>query len=144
ELLLGSGVRIGSALALDIEDLDILHGEIVIRTAKNSRPTTALMPKDLGEKLLAFVGDRRAGPLFLAGDARISMRHAQRRLAGWFAAARIVGRSAHALRHTYATALLQRTGDLRLVQAALNHASIVSTTIYTQIDKTRLRAVVGV
>ncbi|MCC7065765.1 MAG: tyrosine-type recombinase/integrase, partial [Planctomycetes bacterium] len=72
-----------------------------------------------------------------------STRHAQRRLAGWLAMARITGKSAHSLRHSFATDLLARTGDLRLVQAALNHASIVSTTIYTAVDRARLRAAVG-
>jgi len=71
------------------------------------------------------------------------MRHAQRRLAGWFATAGIQGKSAHSLRHSFACALLGRTGDLRLVQAAMNHASIVSTTIYTQVDRVKLRAAVG-
>jgi integrase/recombinase XerC len=142
ELLLGTGVRIGSALALDVDDLDFDHGEIRVRTAKNDRPSTVILPAALAEKLQAFVAGR-SGPVFLAGDRRVSMRHAQRRLAGWFAAAKIAGRSAHSLRHTYATALLDRTGDLRLVQAAMCHASIVSTTIYTQVDRTRLKAAVG-
>ncbi len=142
ELLLGTGIRIGSALALDIEDVDFAHGEITLRTTKNDRPTTVLLPKALAKELKAFVAER-TGPLFTAGDRRVSMRHIQRRLAGWLAKAKVTGKSAHSLRHSYATALLARTGDLRLVQAAMNHASIVSTTIYTQVDRARLRAVVG-
>ncbi len=143
ELLLGTGIRIGSALALDIADLDFAHGEIALRATKNDRPTTVMMPKNIARKLKAFTSNRSDGPVFIAGDRRISTRHAQRRLACWFAKAQIVGRSAHALRHTYATTLLARTGDLRLVQAAMNHASIVSTTIYTQVDRERLRTIVG-
>ncbi len=142
ELLLGTGIRIGSALALDISDIDFAHREIRLRTTKNDRPTTAVLPTGVAIKLKAFVAGRTDGPVFRAGDRRVSMRHAQRRLANWFAAAGIVGRSAHALRHTFATALLGRTGDLRLVQAAMNHASIVSTTIYTQVDHERLREAV--
>jgi len=49
----------------------------------------------------------------------------------------------NALRHTFASALLTKTGDLRLVQAAMDHASIVSTTIHTQVDRARLRKAVG-
>ncbi len=82
------------------------------------------------------------GPVFLAGGRRISIRHVQRRLAGWFEQAGIADKSAHSLRHSFATGLLART-DLRLVQAALNHASIVSTTIYVAVDRARLRAAVG-
>jgi site-specific recombinase XerD len=81
--------------------------------------------------------------VFLAGAQRISMRHAQRRSANWFAAAKIQGWSTHSLRHSFVCALLGRTGDLRLVQAAMNHASIVSTTIYTTVDRAKLRAAVG-
>ncbi|MGB3966219.1 MAG: tyrosine-type recombinase/integrase [Planctomycetota bacterium] len=143
ELLLGAGIRIGSALALDVPDLDFQHGEIALRTTKNDRPCTAVMPAALAKRLRTFVAGRAEGPVFLAGDHRISMRHAQRRLTGWFAAAQIEGKSAHSLRHAFACALLNRTGDLRLVQAAMNHASIVSTTIYTTVDRAKLRAAVG-
>jgi site-specific recombinase XerD len=43
----------------------------------------------------------------------------------------------------FACSLLNKTGDLRLVQAAMNHAGIVSTTIYTTVDRVKLRAAVG-
>lgn len=143
ELLLGTGIRIGSAIALDAGDIDFDHGEITLRCTKNSRPTITILPAAIVEKLRAFLAGRTSGPVFLAGDRRISTRHVQRRLSGWFAAAKIVGRSAHSLRHSFATALLAKTGDLRLVQAALNHASVVSTTAYTQVNRDRLRAAVG-
>ena len=143
ELLLGTGIRIGSALALDVGDLDLAHGELRLRTTKNDRPTNAVLPAGVAKKLKAFIAGRTEGALFRADDRRISMRHAQRRLSNWFAAAGIQGRSAHALRHTFATTLMGRTGDLRLVQAAMNHASIVSTTIYTTVDREKLRAAVG-
>jgi site-specific recombinase XerD len=143
ELLLGTGIRIGSALALDVGDLDFDHDEIRLRTTKNDRPTTAVLPAGVAKQLRAFVAGRTEGAVFLAGEHRISMRHAQRRLAKWFSAAGIAGKSAHSLRHSFACTLLNRTGDIRLVQAAMNHASIVSTTIYTQVDRAKLRAAVG-
>jgi site-specific recombinase XerD len=65
------------------------------------------------------------------------------RLGQWFAKAKIAGRSAHSLRHSFASALLARTGDLRLVQEAMSHASIVSTCVYAQVDRAKLRAAVG-
>lgn len=143
ELLLGTGIRIGSAIALDVEDVDFEHSEVSVRRNKNDRPATAVLPGDVTKKLRAFVGNRTAGPVFLAGNRRICIRHAQRRLAGWFKAAGIAGSSAHSLRHTFATSLLARTGNLRLVQTALNHASIVSTTIYAQVDRASLRTAIN-
>jgi integrase/recombinase XerC len=143
ELLLGTGIRIGSALGLDVEDIDFAHGEMTLRTTKNNRPTTTLVPEGVTERLKTFLGDRTTGPVFLAGDRRICMRHAQRRLAGWLAKAKVTGKSAHAFRHTFACRIYQQTGDLQITQAALGHASIASTVIYAQVDRARLRAAVG-
>jgi integrase/recombinase XerC len=151
-LLLGTGIRLGSAIALDIGDLDFAHGEITLRKTKNDRPAVVLMPKAIATALRRFVSanapaaadhHRASGPVFLAGDRRISTRHAQRRLSGWMQAAGIVGKSAHALRHTFATRIYASTGDLQITQAALGHASIVSTCIYARMDRTCVRAAVG-
>ena len=101
------------------------------------------MPVVVADKLRAYVGDRTEGPVFMARGRRISTRHCQRRLSEWLIKAGIEGKSAHSLRHSFATGLLARTGDLRLVQSALNHASIVSTTIYVGVDEAKLRAAVG-
>lgn len=143
ELLLGSGIRIGSAIALDIEDLDLDHGEIVLRRTKGDRPATVVVPSRFEDLARHYIAVGRTGPLFVAGGRRISVRHAQRRIAGWFKTAGITGKSVHSLRHSFATGLLAKTGDLRLVQAALCHASVVSTTVYAQVDRARLRAAVG-
>ena len=143
ELLLGTGIRIGSALGLDIEDIDFAHGELTLRTTKNNRPTIAMVPVALVEKLRAFLDGRTTGPVFLAADRRICMRHTQRRLAGWMQKAGVTGKSAHALRHTFACRIYQASGDLQITQAALGHASIASTVVYAQVDKARLRAAVG-
>jgi integrase/recombinase XerC len=141
--LLGAGIRIGSALALDVGDIDLRHGEITLRRTKNDRPTTAILPAAVAKSLQVFLGERTAGPLFLAGDHRVSMRHMQRRLADWLAKAKVSGKSAHAFRHTFACRIYAATGDLQVTQAALGHASIASTVIYAKIDKARLRAAVG-
>src|SRR5262249_35063050 len=54
ELLLSTGIRIGSALALDVGDIDFAHCELALRHTKNDRPTTALVPKTVVEKLRTF------------------------------------------------------------------------------------------
>ena len=142
-LLLHAGIRIGSAVALDIGDVDFEHGELQLRTGKNDSRSTTVLPASVAEPLRGLIGERASGPVFSAGDRRVSVRNAQRRIAGWFEAAGIRGRSAHSLRHTFATGLLAKTGDLRLVQSALGHKSIISTTVYAQCDRGRLRAAVG-
>jgi site-specific recombinase XerC len=142
-LLLGTGIRIGSAIALDIEDLDLDHGELTLRTTKGNRPTTSVLPAAIAEKLKAFLGTRTTGSVFMANGHRVSIRHVQRRIAHWLHAAQITGRSTHALRHTFATKVYQSTGDLQVTQAALGHASIASTVVYARVDRARVRAAVG-
>lgn len=144
DLLLGTGIRIGSALALDIEDIDFDHGEITLRTTKNNRPTTAMVPASVAANLSAFLAGRAEGRVFLAGDRPISMRHAQRRLANWLKAAKVTGKSAHSFRHSFAMKVYAASNDLQVTQAALGHASIVSTTIYARVDWAKLRAAVGI
>src|SRR5690606_3501653 len=46
-MLLKTGVRIGSALALDVEDVHLAHGELTLRSTKNDNPATAVMPTSL-------------------------------------------------------------------------------------------------
>src|SRR5204863_175335 len=81
ELLLGTGMRIGSALAIDVGDLDFAHGEIALRTTKDDRPSSAVMTTAIAKKLKTFLGARTEGPVFIAGDHGVSMRDAQRQVA---------------------------------------------------------------
>ena len=76
------------------------------------------------------------GALFVgAGGRRMSTRTIQRRLAGW-AIKQGLSRHVHPhmLRHSFASHLLQSSGDLRAVQEMLGHASIASTQVYTHLD----------
>jgi site-specific recombinase XerD len=135
-LLLGTGLRLGEALALDVEDVDLRRGEIRVRRAKGDRPRTAFIPADLGARLAAWI-EGRDGRLFA-----ISGRHAQRRI-GEMAREAGLRASAHALRHTTATRIYQRTGDLGVVQRVLGHASVATTVRYARCEEGAVRAAVG-
>ncbi|MCC7015528.1 MAG: tyrosine-type recombinase/integrase [Planctomycetes bacterium] len=73
----------------------------------------------------------------------IGRRQAARRLETWLDRAGIPHRGAHALRHSFASGLYRRTGDVLVVQRALGHRSIVSTLTYARATEERLRAVIG-
>jgi integrase/recombinase XerC len=146
ELLYGSGLRIAEATGLDVDELDLDRGRVVVwgkggkqRTVPLSDPTVTALRRRLaeGRERLAAVGTP-AGAVFLnRRGRRLTPRDARR----------ILDRRAaepthpHALRHTFATHLLDGGADLRVVQELLGHADVATTQRYTHVSKERLRTV---
>ena len=143
--MLATGIRVGSAVALDVEDVDLDAGVLYLRQAKGDRPERVFLSRGIVEHLRRFIGGRATGPLFPArGGRAMTTRHANRRLQRWLKAAGIERpASCHSLRHAFATSMYRRCRDILLVKEALRHRSIVSTLVYAQVDEDRLRRAVG-
>src|SRR5882762_2565161 len=145
-LLYGSGLRISEALSLKKRDVPLPgEGDVIIVTGKGNKTRmvpvlqnvltliadyTAMCPHQLAPAGPIFVG-ARGGPL----KARI-IQLTMERLRG--ALGLPDSATPHALRHSFATHLLSRGGDLRAIQELLGHASLSTTQIYTGIDTERL------
>jgi len=131
-LLLATGIRVGSAVALDVADLDLDEGVMDVRVVKGGHPQRVQLGEETAEHLGRFVGQRESGPVFVGrGGMRLSTRHARRRFGEWVQAAGIKRRVVvHELRHTFALAMYERTRDVFAVQRALGHRSIASTVGY--------------
>jgi integrase/recombinase XerC len=142
-LLYGSGLRISEALSLKPKDL--VAGDAITVTGKGNKTRmvpvlpqvaksiaeyVALCPLDLPGDGALFVG-ARGGPL----NPRI-VQLAMARLRGALGLPDTA--TPHALRHSFATHLLARGGDLRAIQELLGHASLSTTQIYTAVDSERL------
>lgn len=142
--LASTGLRIGSALALDIEHIDLDDASIRVDSAKGGTRGRVFLAPGICDHLRRFIGDRTSGPLFVGWRARrLGRRQAQARLSMWCRRAGILRRvSPHGLRHSFATELLTRA-PVEVVQAALLHASIGSTMRYARTDEARLRAAIG-
>ena len=99
----------------------------------------------LREHLREYLRGRSSGPLFADRHGeRLTGRHVHRRLSQWLEKAGIKRpASPHSLRHSFATDLYQRTGDVLLVKEALHHRSITSTLVYARVDEERLRRAMG-
>ncbi|MGQ9708022.1 MAG: tyrosine-type recombinase/integrase, partial [bacterium] len=95
------------------------------------------------EKYLAVRGFPDAEPVFLNRQGkRLTTRSIQKIVArGLSRIAGITATNPHALRHAFATHLLERGADLRAVQELLGHASLSSTQVYTHLTIERLRQV---
>ena len=84
-------------------------------------------------------------PLFRASTgSRLGARQIQLRFAALCQKAGMVRRvSIHSLRHTFATRLYEKTGDLHLVQRALGHRQITTTEVYARVGDEQLRRAVA-
>jgi len=141
-LMLESGIRLGSAVALNVEDVDLATGVIWLRKTKGNHPEKVYLGKMILQHLSGFLKDRAAdGPLFTAKTGRrLSHRHVQRRFSIWLEKAGITSPvSIHSLRHTFAVRLYHSSRDIFLVQSALLHRSIASTLVYANVDDDHLR-----
>jgi site-specific recombinase XerC len=144
-LMLGSGIRIGSALALEVGDVDLERGELALRRTKGDCPVTVPLSRAVRDHLRSYLDGRGDGPLFTGHNGRaVSARHVQRRLGQWCKTAGIQHAvKPHDLRHSFAIRIYRKTRDLLLVQQALRHRSIASTTVYARTDDGAVRAAVG-
>src|ERR1700675_1929489 len=145
-LLYGSGLRISEALGLKRRDVPLPGaGDVLVVTGKGNK--TRMVP--VLQNVLALVQDYVAmcphplpaeGPIFVGArggplNARI-IQLTMERLRGTLGLPDSA--TPHALRHSFATHLLSRGGDLRAIQELLGHASLSTTQIYTGIDSERL------
>jgi integrase/recombinase XerC len=145
-LLYGSGLRISEALSLTRSDVpEPGKGDTLIVTGKGNK--TRMVPVLL--QVLTLIADyvaqcpyhlQEEGPLFVgAKGGPLSPRIIQltmERLRGALGLPDTA--TPHALRHSFATHLLSRGGDLRAIQELLGHASLSTTQIYTAVDTERL------
>lgn len=141
--MLLTGCRLGETIALNVEDIDIQAGTATLRCTKGSDPDRI----PISQRCLAALQEYRqwdansTGPLFITSTGnRLSARQVQRIVAARIQEAGIDQLvTPHTLRHTFATRLYNRTGDIRLVQQALRHEYVTTTQIYAHVDPQRLR-----
>ena len=148
ELLYGGGLRVSELTGLRPGDLDLERG-IVRVEGKGGRQRivpTGRLAADAARRYLArgrpFLGKSQEAAAFLlnARGRRISRQGVFRLVRGHAAAVGIEQPvTPHVLRHSFATHLLERGADLRVVQELLGHASVATTEIYTHLGDGALR-----
>jgi integrase/recombinase XerC len=148
ELLYGCGLRVGELVGLDVRAsagargwVDLEAGEAHV-LGKGSKRRTVPVGRKAVEALRHWLQVRAAGPH--AGEPALFTGRQGTRLGGPAVWQRLRQRSLHAglatpvhphmLRHSFASHVLQSSGDLRAVQELLGHASIATTQVYTRLD----------
>jgi len=141
ELFYSSGLRLAELLGLDLVDLD-LRDRTVRVLGKGLKTRIVPVGRYAVEALRRWLGERTAlaameeSAVFVGVDGRrLGPRIVQRRIARW---ARLQGLPEHVhphmFRHSFASHLLESSGDLRAVQELLGHANIATTQVYTHLD----------
>jgi integrase/recombinase XerC len=149
EVLYGAGLRVSECCSLTIDDCD-LDRRLVTVLGKGSKIRRVPIGEPAVQALTDWLTDGRpalATPesppraVFLSRrGGQLSSRDAHRIVAAYpLADGRVL--HPHALRHAYATHLLEGGADLRVVQELLGHADLATTQIYTHLTRDRLRAV---
>ena len=144
----GAGLRVAEVAALKVTDVDSERMLLRVERGKGGRYRNAMLPADLLTLLREWwkLGRQQGvmhpqGWLFPGQDAMrpISTRHLHRIVVEAAERAEIIKRvGPHTLRHSFATHLLRRGGDLRAIQELLGHASLSTTQRYTQVDAAAL------
>ncbi len=151
EVLYGTGARISEAVGLDLDDLDLEQGTVLLR-GKGSKERLVPVGSFARQAVSAYLVRARpelvaAGKglpaLFLnARGGRLS------RQSAWSVLAKAADRagvdadvSPHTMRHSFATHLLDGGADVRVVQELLGHASVTTTQVYTLVTVDNLREV---
>jgi integrase/recombinase XerC len=143
ELFYASGIRLSELVALDLEDVD-LAGRMVRVMGKGRKERIVPFNQKASAALRAWLKDRlaltRGDALFVnARGGRLTGRSVQRLVARYVSSCSTrFGISPHALRHSFATHLLQAGADLRAIQELLGHVSLSTTQRYTHVNVAQL------
>ncbi|WP_455366883.1 tyrosine recombinase XerC [Kaarinaea lacus] len=142
ELMYSSGLRLAELISLNIDDVDFREGTLPV-TGKGSKTRVLPVGKYALESLKRWLSVRdtlcsspRERALFVSQRGqRISERNVQERFRQWGIRQAIDSHiHPHRLRHSFASHLLESSGDLRAVQELLGHSDISTTQIYTHLD----------
>lgn len=148
ELFYSSGLRLAELAGLNLLALDLAAGEATV-TGKGNKTRQLPIGSKARQAMARWLDARneltspdQAAVFINQRGTRLSMRQIQLRLARW---AKKCGLDEHLhphmLRHSFATHVLQSSGDLRAVQEMLGHANISTTQVYTHLDYQHLSKV---
>ena len=141
ELLYSSGLRLAELVSLELGDVDL--GDSSVRVSgKGAKTSVVPVGTHASHAIREWLNVRpqflkqENNHLFLSRRGKpISRRSVQARVEYWSKRAGVPGQvSPHTFRHSFATHLLESSGDLRAVQELLGHADIGTTQIYTHLD----------
>ena len=143
-ILYSTGLRVSELIEIKIQDIDFSERTIFIK-GKGNKERIVLFDKDTKEEISAYLNFRVKKSEYLLVNNYghpLSARYIQMMIKKYAEKAEIKKNvTPHVLRHSYATHLLKRGVDIRIIQQLLGHSSILSTQIYTNVEMDIIRNV---
>ena len=141
ELMYSSGLRLSELVMLDLDSLDLADAVVTV-TGKGKKTRSVPVGRYAREaikqwlKIRGGIANNEEMAVFVSQRGkRISRRSIQQRLKQWAMKQGLTNHvNPHMLRHSFASHLLESSGDLRAVQELLGHADISTTQVYTHLD----------
>ena len=141
ELTYSCGLRLAELVGLDLQQVDLQQAELRV-LGKGSKTRIVPIGTKAVEVLHAWlpvralhVADAETAVFISRNGTRLGARSVQKRFRRWALQRGLESRlHPHALRHSFATHLLESSGDLRAVQELLGHANLSTTQVYTHLD----------
>jgi integrase/recombinase XerD len=147
QLLATYGVRIGQVTKLRLQDINWREGSIHFQPSKWGNPLCLPLYPEVADALLAYIRETRGKApypdVFLTADKHMPLRNSaplSSSMKRCFCRAGIAA-SAHAIRHSFATRLMEHDTPIKTIADLLGHKSISTTFIYTKVDLKHLRLV---
>jgi len=149
ETLYSTGVRVSELVALNVDDLDPVNGQLRVRGKGRKERITPIGPTAV-TAIRRYLDMRQRDPRNSTFDRmamfvnkhgqRLSTRSVRRKLDKYLSEAGLDPTiSPHTLRHTFATHMLNNGADLRSVQELLGHQSLSTTQVYTHVTTSQLK-----
>lgn len=142
-----AGLRVSEVVKVQLSDIDMERSVIQIKQSKGRKDRIVVLSSRLKTEITNFLHNRKAESKWLFPTAMNSSRHLSIRTAEkvFENAKKDCGIqkkvSFHSLRHAFATHLLEKGIDIRVIQTLLGHESVRTTQIYTHITKARILGV---
>ena len=147
EILFGSGLRVSELVDLKINDIDFFRRIITIRQGKGAKDRITIVSERTLREIEKYLLEYQ--PLIFlfesheAGE-KLNVRTAQKVVAEAVELAGVNPMvSAHSLRHSFATHLLESGTDIRYIQELLGHARLETTQIYTKVANNKLKEIIS-
>ncbi len=153
ELFYSTGIRLSELVQLNITDFDIASNQITV-TGKGAKQRIAPVGTQAVSALKSHLstreqlygsktdGDARKALFLASGGQRLYQRAVQRMVKSYLTrVSEVTQKSPHVLRHSFATHMLDKGADIRIIKELLGHASLASTQVYTHTSTERLKKV---